>query len=591
MTAALSLGIALFQPTSPGVAASRIVLRAGPLQQTVQLEDLETFASTGRLPDRLRAFGIILTPEVRRTLQQRLNLDPQMSDRIIGDLLASPNGELLLDTLATIAPGLTPEQLQAAVRLAAMQADGLSLLSILRAIPQESLEVDLTAAIALISQFNLASLEGQALSSVLDHELLSTEPAPLALFDPAAPGPERVFQRTLTLPDRARARLIPVEVYWSRETQGPLIVLSHGFGADRYFLNYLAEHLASHGLTVVSIEHPGSDVDALMGLALDPEILQRPSRILPASEFLDRPRDVSFVLDELAELDRRSPVYRGKFNTEQVTLIGHSLGGYTGLALAGARLDLRSLREFCNNLQPLGTSPAAWLQCAAVDLPQQEADLSDSRVTQVVAMNPLTGRLFGPQGLSQITVPALIVAGTQDGVTPILSQQLTPFDQLSGPKYLAAVIGGTHLSVGDPNNVNPSLTQIPFMPELQGEEAASLRQFLRGVTLSFVNQQTAEADRYGPFLGAGYAQSFSTAQLPLRFTAELPSTVRVWLRLNQNLTGAPRSTAGLIVSWVHLETIDNHTRLQRVQQQVVAHLQASHAVTVLRWPLHTLALR
>ena len=134
-------------------------------------------------------------------------------------------------------------------------------------------------------------------------------------------------------------------------------MLSHGFGADRYFLKYMAEHLASHGLTVVSIEHPGSNVQALMEMPLDPNIAESPSRLLPASEFLDRPRDVSFVLDRLAELNQSKTDYSGAFNTGDVTIIGHSLGGYTGLALAGAKLDLRSLKSFCQNIQPLGVSP------------------------------------------------------------------------------------------------------------------------------------------------------------------------------------------------------------------------------------------
>ncbi len=569
---------------APGLAAERLVIRVGPLRQAIELTDLETFARTGDVPPGLRLYQQFLSPQVQLSLQQTLDLDPRMSDRIIEDLLASPNGDLLLDTLAQVAPDLTIPQLQGAIRLAASQADGLSILGLLRAVPQETLEVDLSTAIGLASQLNLSNLESRSLSGVLDQELQVALSAPLPTgLDPAAPGPVEFSQRTLIFRDPDRQRVIPVDVHWSRNPQGPLVVLSHGFGADRYFLDYLAKHLASHGLTVVSVEHPGSNVQALLDLPVDPEIAESPSRLLPATEFLDRPRDVSFVLDTLEQISEGNSFYRDVFNTEDVTLIGHSLGGYTGLALAGATLDLRSLRSFCQNIQPLGVSPADWLQCAAVDLPEQVVDLSDDRIKQVVAMNPLVGRLFGEAGLSEVTVPTLLLTGTQDSVTPTLDQQLKPFTQLSGPKYLLAVIGGTHLSVGDPANVNPALSELPFMSELRGEETANLRQLLQGVSLSFVKQRSPEAAQYRPFLSAAYAQSFSTPTLPLRLTEDLPASIRQWLVVTSRLSA--NRQPGLTGRLVALSYLSALNRRQQWQKTVAVHLQASQVVTVLRTPL------
>jgi predicted dienelactone hydrolase len=447
--------------------------------------------------------------------------------------------------------------------------------------------VDLTAAIGLFSQLNLANLESRSLSGVLEKELEVSAAEPVANFDPTALGPQRISQRTLTFEDAARQRVIPVEIYWSEadradSSDSPLVVLSHGFGADRYFLHYLAEHLASYGLTVASVEHPGSNVAALIDLPIDPDLAESPSSLLPATEFLDRPRDVSFVLDRLTELNQ-GEIYSGIFNTDEVTLIGHSLGGYTGLALAGAQLDVRSLQSFCENIQPLGISPADWLQCAAVDLPEQTADLSDGRIRQVLAMNPLTGRLFGEAGLSAVTAPTLILSGTQDGVTPTLDQQLAPFDQLAGTKYLLAVIGGTHLSVGDPNNVNPALTELPFMSELPGEETAGLREMLKGVALSFVAQRSPQAERYKAFLSAGYVQSFSTPTLPLRFTEDLPGSVRSWLAMTLRLSANAHASVGdTLLSLSYLKAIANR---QQWQTAIAVHLQAAQVVTVLRSPL------
>ncbi len=594
---ALFLGLSwLTLSALPAAAAERVILKVGPLQQAIELSDLESFAQTGEVPEALRLYERFLSPQVQMSLAQKLDLDPSMSDRIISDVIDSPNGELLLNTLTQVAPNLTMPQIQAAIRLAAMQGDGLSVLGILRAIPQDTLEVDLTSAIALISQLNFSTMESQSLSTVLDQALAVDLGTPLpSNRDPAVTGPEEVSFETVSFYDEGRDRTIPANIHWSRNAQasasqtsggselGPLVVLSHGFGSDRNFLLYLAEHLASYGLTVVSVEHPGSNVQALIDTPLDPSAARTPSRLLPATEFLDRPRDVSFVLDRLAEANESEAAYRGAFNTEEVTIIGHSLGGYTGLALAGAKLDLRSLQSFCQNIQPLTVSPADWLQCAAVDLPEQQADLSDPRIKQVMAMNTLTGQLFGEAGLSAVSVPTLLLTGTQDGVTPTLNHQLAPFEQLAGPKYLLAVIGGTHLSTGDPGNVNPALSELPFMSELPSGDTENLRQMLKGVALSFVQQRSPAAEQYEPFLSAAYVQSFSTPALPLRFTKTLPESVRSWLALNDNLsTHQALNTTDKLVSLSYLKTLENQ---ENIQKAVAVHVQAAQVVTVLRSPL------
>ncbi|MGB7086891.1 MAG: alpha/beta fold hydrolase, partial [Phormidesmis sp.] len=446
-------------------------------------------------------------------------------------------------------------------------------------------------------------LESRSLSGVLKQALqVDAIAPPITDIDPTALGPAVVRQRTLTFRDLERQRVIPVELYWSREGQdlskdllgadehSPLVVLSHGFGADRYFLDYLAQHLASHGLTVISIEHPGSNVQALMSLSVDPAVVETPSRLLPATEFLDRPRDVTFVLDQLEEFSQGNSNDRSLFNTEAVTVIGHSLGGYTGLALAGATLDLSALQNFCQNIQPLAVSPADWLQCAATELPEQTADLSDGRIQQVMAMNPLVGQLFGEAGLSAVKVPTLLLTGTQDSVTPTIDQQLRPFTQLSGPeKYLLAVIGGTHLSVGDPGNVNPALSELPFMSELRGEETAELRELLKGISLSFVQQSMPQAEQYRPFLSAAYVQSFSTPGLPLRFAEALPSSILSLLNLTNRLSlHTQPALASRLVALGYLRVLKSQPQLQKA---IAVHLQATQTVTMLRSPLPFLASR
>ncbi|MBD2580373.1 alpha/beta hydrolase [Oscillatoria sp. FACHB-1406] len=516
------------------IAAERVTLRVGPLQQTVEVEDLEYYAETGELRSSLQFYRPLLSPQVRELLGQRLQVDPSVADTFLNQLLAKPDGKKLLEQLRRALPDSSIEQLRAALYLTLRQANGLSVLSFLRAYPQENLTVDASAAVGIILQLNASNLQSQMLSPMLERELSVTRSRslqPLPDFDPRSDGTQQVQQRSLVFYDRDRKREIPVDLYYASETRGPLIVFSHGFAADRNFLNYLAYHLASYGFTVATLDHPGSNIRNIAEISFN---LNNPSDLLAGSEFVDRPKDISFLLDALERLNTDGGELGGKLNARETVVIGHSLGGYTALALAGAELNTDELRDFCQNLSPLGRSPADWLQCAAVKLPERNLRLRDSRVVRIIALNPAIGKLFGSKGLEKVEVPTLILSSSEDAITPPIDHQLRPFDRLPGEKYLIAAIGATHMSVTDIGNQNSMVGQSTLVREVMGPESEPVRQLIRGVALAFVSQLTPEADRYRPFLTSDYVQSLSTTKLPLRLTTKLPSTLDPWLQVLAN---------------------------------------------------------
>jgi len=513
---------------TPTKAAERLTLRLGPFEQSVAIDDLEKFAETGEVSSALKPYKPVLTPQVRQMLTRHLQIDPNMTEKFINDLLRSSDCARLLEKVGLALPDSSLEQLQAALFLAARQANGLSVLGFLRAYPEESVTVDASSAIAIALQLNLSYWQSKAVGPLLEQELRVTDGSRFRpSFDPSAVGSQYVQEQTVMLRDRQRNRPILVDLYWASRPDGPLVVLSHGFGSDRKFLTYLARHLASYGVTVVSIEHPGSNFTWLSGVSLGGS----PGDLLAASEFVDRPKDISFVLDQLAEFNRENGELQGKLNTQQVTVIGHSLGGYTALALAGGELELKELRQFCKNSSPIGRSPADWFQCAAADLPDVKESLRDRRVVQVIALNPMTGRLFGNKGLSKVTIPTLVLTSTEDAIAPSLDHQLRPFSQLGGPRYLLSAIGGTHLSVTDRANLNDALARSTLVKEHIGKEADPLRQLVRGVSLAFIKQQTPEAETYKQFLTPAYAQSLSTPTMALRLSRELPATMATWFQV------------------------------------------------------------
>ncbi|PZV17126.1 MAG: dienelactone hydrolase [Leptolyngbya sp.] len=581
----------------PAPAAESVTVRLGRFSQTVSLDDLQRFAATGEVPGALQLYRPLLNTGLQEALQGEITLEPEVGQVILDEILRTPGGAQLLDTLRAIAPNLAAEDLRVTLEQVSAAESGLTLLGILQAMPPDTLEINVVTLLSLASQFRLAQMESKALSRVLRQapEPEASTPLPLPSVDPFTLGRSQVERWELVMRDHSRDRSIPVDIYWSKDTHGPLVVISHGFGADRRFFAYLAQHLASHGLTVVAVEHPGSNVSALLSLpsanspsanspSADSPSADMPlgdlteaaaqSRVLPATEFLDRPRDIPYVLDRLEKLNRHSYSLRDRLNTDQVSFIGHSLGGYTGLALAGAALDLRSLESYCQTLNPVNLSPADWLQCAALDLPVKYANLRDDRITQLVVANPLTGLLFGEAGLSRVRVPTLMLAGTHDTVTPMASQQLRPFMQLSGTKHLLTVLGGSHLSVGDPNNLNADLARIPFMPELPDATTTPLRVFLQGVSLSFVMQQTDEAEAYAWALDPSSVTAFSTTALSMRLTQTVPEGLASWPRLHQTLN----RQAGLgsyLPSLLHLEAKAIQDQFQAVQRQMVTYLRTT----------------
>ena len=515
---AIALGSA-----TPSLAAERLNLKLGPFEQSIQVSDLETYAKTGEVPSALQLYSPFLTSDLRKALTNRLELDPKLGTQVVDELLKSASGKRVLDSIRAASPGLSLEDLQAGFWLAARRFNGLDAIGVIRAIPQETITVDVTQAIGVASQLNFSYWKSQAVGSLLEKNLTTNTSGFRASFDPAAPGSESVQEQTLMFDDKARNRSLPVDIYWSANTQAPLVVITPGFEANRKFLAYLARHLASHGFTVAAIEHPSIARNGSL-TELDPE------RLIAAKEFVDRPKDISFLLDELTKLNQSGSL-QGKLNTQQVTVIGHSLGGYDALALAGAELRLDELREFCRTSGVLQRVPADWLQCAASQLPDRQLNLRDQRVKQVIALNPAIGQVFGKSGLQQVATPTLILTSTDDTLAPAFSQQLQPFLQLPTPKYLLTSIGTTHLSVSDPAHFSGARAQGTLVKERQGQEVEPLRRLLQGVSLSFVEQLTPNAKTYQPFLSSAYAQSLSTPNLPLRLNTDLPANLTRWLGL------------------------------------------------------------
>ncbi|BAZ40389.1 putative dienelactone hydrolase [Calothrix sp. NIES-4101] len=314
-------------------------------------------------------------------------------------------------------------------------------------------------------------------------------------------------KQTITLNDVSRNRTFPTDIYLPMtETPSPVIVISHGLGSDRNSFVYLAEHLASYGFVVAVPEHPGSNSQQLQGL-----LSGTADRVTSPREFIDRPLDVKYLLDELSQLSQSNPAFRGHLNLDQIGVVGQSYGGYTALALAGAKINFTKLEKDCPASEDT-LNISIFLQCLAVRLPQNQYNLSDPRVKAIIAINPVDSQIFGQASLSQIKIPVMIVSGSNDTVAPALPEQIQPFTWLTTPnKYLVLINGGTHFST----IVESSNSVVPVPRQVIGLRPELARSYVKALSIPFFKTYVAQQPSYISYISADYTNTISQQPLPL----------------------------------------------------------------------------
>ncbi|QSV62489.1 MAG: alpha/beta hydrolase [Dolichospermum sp. DL01] len=501
-------------------AADTVVIRYGPLEESVSLEELKKSTETGKLPASLGTYTKRMTEEQRRFLVEGLKIRIPINVITLDRLINTQIGTTILSDVSTAISRGDQAGLQAmkgGLVLGANSPQGLSILSFIAAYPSQRLVINLPQAITVARSLNGAFIRTQRFMFGLSPQV-NPKDIKVASLDPTQAGSAQVQTLKLNFNDQKRQRQIPLDVYFSTAATAnkPVIVFSHGWGSVRTDLRYLAEHLASRGYVVAALEHPGSNETASKA------VKKNKNQLVAPQEFLDRPRDISFILDELEKLNQtaNNPL-QGKLATNNVMVVGYSFGGGTALALAGGELQIENLKQRCQ--QNLSTANLGErVQCAGQALPEKTYQLRDARIKQAIALNPTTSLMFGETGLTKVQIPTLILSSSADKITPPLTEQVMGFAKIPSPKWLVGVVGGSHLSVVDPNLTPYQQGKPPILnKEVTGKQAQDVRKFLKGITLAMAAQLTPQASQYAPFLTSDYAQISSTRLFPLRIVREL----------------------------------------------------------------------
>ena len=223
----------------------------------------------------------------------------------------------------------------------------------------------------------------------------------------------------------------------------PLILLSHGFTGYRTQMFYLGEHLASHGYTVVGIDHKDST---------NADVYDEGTR---ASGFIstvyNRARDQQFVLEQLAKNDGKFTVSRlqSSVDTNRAAIVGYSMGGFGALNTVGAcfQFDAEGLKQLGAPAVIAMLLPLRLNSCFA------GAESLDPRWKAVQLIAPWGGELniHDPESMQQINLPALFVAGDQDNTSGFDNGVKKLFHQTgSKDKYLLVYENARHNIAGHP---------------------------------------------------------------------------------------------------------------------------------------------
>lgn len=493
---------------SPAIsAAEKISFRYSMFEFSLPFSSLDNYVKTGKIDRKLDYYLQSISPQESQELRDILTVSLNIDKVTIYRFLNTSIGESILRNLGElIQPSLTQNgfySLRSALILAADEPDGLNLINFLNHFPSKTLYINGEDTIKLISTF-ARSLEQtqEAIAAIEQQSDLAIKSEPKIDFsqqpDIRKSGKFTWKQEALTFEDSQRDRFLKTELYYPQTNRSiPLIVVSPGLGADGDNFAYLAKHLASHGFGVIIVNHPGSD-----RLQVENYIKGIEPELIAVREFINRPQDISFILDELSRMRSNNSRY-SRFNLQKVGVIGHSFGGYTALALGGAELNLESIEQNCSTdkFKPKLDNLSLTLQCLAVTLPISESNkLSDPRIEAIFTINPITSTIFTRQGLNTINIPTAIVASSEDFITPAFTEQIVPFTWLeTESKHLLLIEKIGHTSA-----------------DLENSRLKIYQNYLQAISLSFMQTYLTGDRGYQKYLSSSYAQFISNKASELK---------------------------------------------------------------------------
>ncbi len=213
----------------------------------------------------------------------------------------------------------------------------------------------------------------------------------------------------------------------------PLLVISHGYNGNWRNLSWIAAAMAAQGYIVAAPDHPGTST-----------FNQDPA---DAKMLWRRPHDITQVIDSVIH----SPGLFGETDKDRIAALGHSLGGWTVMSLAGARFDPARFMHDCRRHPQRGDCRLT--AKLGIDEARSQEKLSashrDARIRAVVSLDLGLAPGFTPRSLHDIDLPVLILAARVDRLAQLPAGQESKYlaaGMRAQWRQFAIVDGATHFS-------------------------------------------------------------------------------------------------------------------------------------------------
>ena len=513
----------------PATSADRISFTYGVFGEFyISIEDLETFAETGEITSSFAYYANRFERADLIQLRNLLNRSFDISVVTTSIFLNLPIGKQLTQEIGLIIDSpmkVSQPALRAALILAAAKPDGLTILNVLRLYSTKTLRLNtrqifkaINEASKLLTQTEKAfqALETEAKNQI---EIISSRKLK-ALKDISQSGQNKWRKEyiSINLESEATPRKIEGVVYLPQSKRpAPLVVIAPGLNTDWHNFTYIAEHLASYGFGVAAFNFPGTNAErinaVLKGLDTPPS----------DNEWVEQPKVITQLLDEIEGKTKIDPAWQGKLDLKRVGVVGQSLGGYTAMAIAGARVNWRHLQQKCReseSLEQIDLNPSLLWQCQSSQAIAPQTDLQDTRIVAAIAINPVTKPIFSELGIGKLKLPIMIISGEKDRFAPALDEQIEPFTELlASEKYLVLVNNSTHFSfIGEGKS-----TDIELPAEIIGFDPTVTRSYLKTLSVAFFQTHLAQQKQFKLYLTESY----------LKIISKQPSAINVLRSLSK----------------------------------------------------------
>ncbi|NQY94945.1 MAG: alpha/beta fold hydrolase [Campylobacteraceae bacterium] len=214
-----------------------------------------------------------------------------------------------------------------------------------------------------------------------------------------------------------------------KEGKFPLIVLVHGTTGNWKNLSWLAQKLSNSGSIVIAANHPG--------------YTSRDSNAQSVLRMWNQAKDVSFIITNTLESSLKNNI-----DKKNIFVLGYSLGGYTALALSGAKLDMKNYSSFCekNSNKACKYFKSSFPIIDKEYLKNSSQDLSDIRINASIAIAPGFVQSMTNESLKSITLPTLLIGAQYDENVPVKIDILPKLKYFSKKIKYQEIADASHFS-------------------------------------------------------------------------------------------------------------------------------------------------